>query len=432
MKRTYHTIDKQGKVNARKLGEFLSKNGQQLLPMVDLIEQCRMACDELIDVAGRATIQAVLELSAQQAAGGPRQQGKAREGEVVWYGGQSGTVMLSDRKLAVQRPRLRKKGSGAGKEVEVPAYQAMQDQPRLGARMLDILMRGVSTRQYQGVIPEMADTVGVSKSSVSRQMIEASEAEVESLLSRRFEDVNLLIIYIDGMAFGDHVMIGAVGVDAEGRKHVLAIREGATENATVAKELLEDLVARGVNPDQKRLFVIDGSKALRAAINAVFGAQHPVQRCRIHKLRNVMDHLPEDQKDQVKSAMRAAWKLDAKDGLARMKKLAEWLDRDYPAAAASLREGLEECFTINRLGVPPSLYRCLSSTNLIESPHSGVRMRTRRVCRWRDSGMVKRWMASAFLATEKNFRKIMGYRDLWALDAILNGSKSAARQEAVA
>jgi transposase-like protein len=432
VKRNYHTIEKQGKGSARKFGEFLSKNGQLLLPMVDLIEQCRMACDELIDVAGRATIQAVLELSAQQAAGGPRQQGKQRQGEVVWYGGQSGTVMLSDRKLAVQRPRLRKKGAGAGKEVEIPAYQAMQDQPRLGARMLDILMRGVSTRQYRGVIPEMADTVGVSKSSVSRQMIEASEAEVEGLLGRRFDDVPLLIIYIDGMEFGDHVMIGAVGVDAEGRKHVLAIREGATENATVAKELLEDLVARGVNPDQKRLFVIDGSKALRAAINAVFGAQHPVQRCRAHKLRNVMDHLPKDQKDQVKSAMRAAWKLDAQGGMARMKKLAEWLERDYPAAAASLREGLEECFTINRLDVPASLHRCLSSTNIIESPHSGVRMRTRRVCRWRDSGMVKRWMASAFLATEKNFRKIMGYRDLWALDAILNGSKSAARREAVA
>jgi putative transposase len=432
VKRTYHTIDKQGKVNAGKLGEFLSKNGQHLLPMVDLIEQCRMACDELIEVAGIATIQAVLELSAQQAAGGPRQQGKQREGEVGWYGRQSGTVLLSDRKLAVKRPRLRQKGRGPGKEVEVPAYQAMQDQPRLGARMLDILMRGVSTRQYRGVIPEMADTVGVSKSSVSRQMIEASEAEVETLLSRRFEDVNLLVIYIDGMEFGDHVMIGAVGVDAEGNKHVLAIREGATENATVAKELLEDLVARGVKPDQKRLFVIDGSKALRAAINAVFGVQHPVQRCRAHKLRNVLDHLPQDQKGQVKSAMRAAWKLDADGGMARMKKLAEWLERDYPAAAASLREGLEDCFTINRLDVPPSLHRCLATTNLIESPHSGVRMRTRRVCRWRDSGMAKRWMASAFLATEKNFRKIMGYRDLWALDAILHGSKSAARREAVA
>lgn len=432
MRRKYHTIDKQGKTNARKLGEFLSRNGQQLLPMVDLIEQCRLACDELIDVAGRATIQAVLELSAGQVAGGPRQQGKQRERDVVWYGQQPGSVMLSDRKLAVKRPRLRRKGPGAAKEVQIPAYQAMQDQPRLGARMLDILMRGVSTRQYRGVIPEMADTVGVSKSSVSRQTIEASEAEVEALLSRRFEEKNLLIIYIDGMEFGDHLIIGAVGVDAEGRKHVLAIREGATENATVAKELLEDLVARGLNPKQKRLFVIDGSKALRTAINAVFGARHPVQRCRAHKLRNVMDHLPEDQKVQMKSAMRAAWKLDAEGGMARMKKLAEWLERDYPAAAASLREGLEECFTINRLDVPPSLHRCLATTNLIESPHSGVRLRTRRVCRWRDSGMVKRWMASAFLATEKNFRKIMGYRDLWALDAILNGSKSAARREAVA
>ena len=263
-------------------------------------------------------------------------------------------------------------------------------------------------------------------------MIEASEAEVEALLGRRFEDVNLLIIYVDGMEFGDHVMIGAVGVDAEGHKHVLAIREGATENATVAKELLEDLVSRGVKPDQKRLFVMDGSKALRAAINAVFGAQHPVQRCRAHKLRNVLDHLPQDQNSQVKSAMRAAWKLDADGGMARMKKLAEWLERDYPAAAASLREGLEDCFTINRLDVPPSLHRCLATTNIIESPHSGVRMRTRRVCRWRDSAMAKRWMASAFLATEKNFRKIMGYRDLWALDAILHGSKSAARREAVA
>jgi len=149
--------------------------------MVDLIEQCQMACDELIDVTGRAAIQAVLGLSAQQVAG-PRQQGKQRTGEVVWYGQQSGTVMLSDRKLAVKRPRLRQKGRGAGKEVEVPAYAAMQDQPRLSARMLDILMRGVSTRQYRSVIPEMADTVGVSKSSVSRQIIEAAEAEVETLL----------------------------------------------------------------------------------------------------------------------------------------------------------------------------------------------------------------------------------------------------------
>jgi putative transposase len=428
VKKSYHTINKQGKANEQQLVEFLSKSGQLLLPMVDLITQCQCACDDLIDVTGRAAIQAVLRLSAEQVAGGPPQQGKCRRGDVVFYGQQPGMVMLSDRKLQVQRPRLRQKGPGTDKEVEIPAYATMQNKPRLSSRMLDILMRGVSTRQYKGVIPAMADTVGVSKSSVSRQIIEASESEVEALLSRRFDDVKLLIIYIDGMAFGDHVMIGAVGVDLEGNKHVLAIREGATENAAVVKELLEDLVARGVNPEQKRLFVIDGSKALRTAINAVFGSHQPVQRCRAHKLRNVLDHLPKDQKDQVKSVLRAAWKMEAKAGMARVKKLAEWVEREYPSAAASLLEGLEECFTINRLDIPPSLHRCLATTNLIESPHSGVRMRTRRVCRWRDSGMVKRWMASAFLATEKNFRKMMGYRDLWALEAILNGSKSATRQ----
>lgn len=130
----------------------------------------------------------------------------------------------------------------------------------------------------------------------------------------------------------------------------------------------------------------------------------------------------------MKSVLRAAWKMEAKAGMARLKKLAEWLEREYPSAAASLLEGMEECFTINRLDIPPSLHRCLATTNVIESPHSGVRMRTRRVCRWRDGGMVKRWMASAFLATEKNFRKVMGYRELWALEAILNGSKSATRQ----
>jgi putative transposase len=153
--------------------------------------------------------------------------------------------------------------------------------------MLEILMRGVSTRNYKEVIPSMAETVGVSKSAVSRRVVEASKAEVEALLSRRFDELKLLVIYIDGLIFGDYTMIGAVGVDVEGNKHVLGIREGATENATVVKELLEDIVARGVDPKRKMLFVIDGSKALRAAINAVFGAQQPVQRCRAHKLRNV-------------------------------------------------------------------------------------------------------------------------------------------------
>jgi transposase-like protein len=429
VKKSYHTVGKQGKINEQQLTSFLVKNGQGLLPMVDLIEQCQLACDELIDVTGRAAIQAVLQLSAMEAAGGPPQQGKRRSSEVVFYGRQPGQVFLQDRKLEVDRPRLRTKGP-RNREVEVPAYAAMQNQEQMGSRMLEILMRGVSTRNYKEVIPAMAETAGVSKSAVSRRVVEASEAEVEALLNRRFDGLKLLVIYIDGLIFGDYTMIGAVGVDVEGNKHVLGIREGATENSTVITELLEDIVSRGVDPKRKILFVIDGSKALRAAINAVFGAQQPVQRCRAHKLRNVLDYLPKDQRAQVKSVLRAAWKLGPKEGMARVKKLAAWLDNSYPSAAASLIEGLEECFTINRLDLPPSLHRCLATTNIIESPHAGVRIQTRRVTHWQNGKMVLRWMASAFIRTEKRFNKIMGHRDLWALEAILNPSATASQKAA--
>ena len=429
MKRAYRSIRKQGKVNEQELASFLVKNGQGLLPMVDLIEQCQGACNELIDITGRAAIQAVLQLSAMEAAGGPPQQGKRRSGEVVFYGRQGGQVFLSDRKLEVERPRLRSRGRRS-QEVEVPAYAAMQNQEQMGARMLDILLHGVSTRNYKAVIPEMAETAGVSRSAVSRAAIEASEAEVEALLSRRFDDVKLLVIYIDGLIFGKYTMIGAIGVDTQGHKHVLGIREGATENAAVVTALLEDVVARGVDAKRKMLFVIDGSKALRAAINAVFGADQPVQRCRAHKLRNVLGYLPKDQLAQVKSVLRAAWKLPPKDGMARIKKLAAWLDNSYPSAASSLLEGLQECFTINRLDIPPALHRCLATTNIIESPHAGVRIQTRRVTHWQNGKMVLRWMASAFLRTEKRFNRIMGHRDLWALEAILNPSATASQKAA--
>jgi len=429
VKKSYHTIRKQGRVNQQELASFLVKNGQGLLPMVDLIEQCQVACNELIDVTGRAAIQAVLQLSAMEAAGGEPQQGKRRSSDVVFYGRQPGQVFLSDRKLAVERPRLRSKGPRS-QEVEVPAYRAMQGQQQMRARMLDILLHGVSTRNYKAVIPEMAETAGVSRSAVSRAAIEASDAEVEALLNRRFDDVKLLAIYIDGLIFGKYTMIGAVGVDIEGHKHVLGLREGATENATVVTELLEDIVSRGVDAKRKMLFVIDGSRALRAAINAVFGADQPVQRCRAHKLRNVLGYLPKDQQAQVKSVLRAAWKLPVKEGMARIKKLAAWLDNSYPSAASSLIEGLEECFTINRLDIPPALHRCLATTNIIESPHAGVRIRTRRITHWQNGKMVLRWMASAFLRTEKRFKRIMGHKDLWALEAILNPSATACQKAA--
>jgi transposase-like protein len=282
--------------------------------------------------------------------------------------------------------------------------------------MLDTLLRGVSTRNYQRVIPEMAETVGVSKSAVSREFVAASAEALERLVERRLDDREWLIVYLDGMVFGETHVLAAVGVDDEGNKRVLGVVEGASENAASCVSLLESLVARGVDPAQKHLFVIDGSKALRAAIDRVFGQSSPVQRCRLHKVKNVCDKLPEALKDQVKATLRAAYRLDAKEGLARLKKQAEWLDGlGHPAAARSLLEGLEETFTINRLELSPALRRGLATTNIIESPNGGVRQRTGRVSRWRDGNMVLRWAAAAFLKTEDRYRKLMVHKDLWML-----------------
>ncbi len=275
----------------------------------------------------------------------------------------------------------------------------------------------------------MAETVGVSRSRVSREAVEANEAEFQRRCERRFDEVKLLVLYLDGVIFGDHHVLVAVGVGEEGKKPVLGLAEGASEDQAVAKGLLEDVVRRGVRTDRKYLFVIDGSKALRAAIDAVFGADNPVQRCRHHKIENVLGYLPEHLEDQTKAAMRLAFRLPAREGMARLEKQAEWLEREYPSAATSLREGLAEMFTVSRLGLSPSLARCLVSTNVIESPHSGVRLRTRRVCRWRDGKMVLRWAAAALLMTEQNFRRIMGYRDLWMLKAALDQKGVLVQQE---
>ena len=427
MRRDYHTIEKKGRNNERKLRRFLTERGQFFLPLVELVGQCQMAVEDLIDRVGRATIEAVLYLSAVEVAGEP-QQGKRREQAVGWYGRQDGSVYLREQKLRVERPRLRRKGCGRDGEVAIPAYQRLQEAGPMAARMLELVLRGVSMRNYAPVVGRAAEAMGISRSSVSRRTKPVSEAELEGLLDRRYDEVELLVIYLDGMQFGNQHVIAAVGVDGKGRKRVLGVREGSSENAAVAQDLLEDLVARGVNPERRYLFVIDGSKALRAAIHTIFGSDQPVQRCRNHKIRNVVERLPKEHRDQVKSAMRGAWRLDSKTGMMKLEKLAQWLERDYPDAAASLREGVDECFTINRLDVPHSLRRCLATTNIIESPQAGVRLRLRRFCRWRPQGMVKRWVGAAYLVTEKSFRRIMGYQDLDVLERILRGSKPATRR----
>jgi transposase-like protein len=284
---------------------------------------------------------------------------------------------------------------------------------------------GVSTRRYQKVLPQMAQAVGMSKSAVSRQAKQAAAHALEKLAAQRFDDLDILIVYLDGLRFAGHHVLAALGVDASGGKHVLGLRQGASENATVVQELLEDLVQRGIKPGRRRLFVIDGAKALRAGIDAVYGADNPVQRCRNHKRRNVLDHLPQDLHGQVKSALAAAWKLDADPGQKKLEQLAQWLDREHPSAAQSLREGLSEMFTINHLNLPPTLRRCLGTTNLIDSSHAGVREKTDRVTHWADGQMVLRWAAAGFLKTQEGFRKIMGHQSLWMLQAHLDEARDA-------
>jgi putative transposase len=405
--------------SASVIQQFCEANGQILLPIVEMIQSASEVVTTVIHELGRQTLETILVLSAEQIAGA-KTPGKAR-GDIRWHGAQAGQVHLADRKVQVKRPRLRHKTEG---EVKVPAYEALRDGGRVGEHMLNALMRGLSTRQYNDVLPAMAATVGVSRSAVSRQAAEASAEQLKQLQERRWDEVEILVIYIDGQRFGQHHILSAVGVDSSGRKHILGIDCGATENAATVKRLLTHLRDQGLPTDHKYLFVIDG-------------AGQPVQRCRNHKLRNVLDELPEDQQGQALNLMRAAWKVRmAEEGEKRLEQLARFLERDHESAARSIREGMPEMFTLQRLQIPPSLHKCLATTNIIESSQSGVQKRTSNVTRWRDADMVQRWVASAWLITEKHFRRIDGHKDLWALAAILGREtekkKSVSEEQKVA
>jgi putative transposase len=415
VKKPYHIVTRAARDSAAVIEQFCQANGQILLPILSLIDNASHVVETVIHEVGHQILEQILTLSAAQVAG-ERTPGKI-SGDIRYHGSQPGCVQLADRKVKVKRPRLRHKTEG---EVPVPAYALLREDRGLGQHMLGALLRGVSTREYHEVLPEMAATVGVSKSAISRKVVEASAEQLKQLQERRWDKVEILVIYIDGQRFGAHHVLSAVGVDATGKKHILGLEPGATENAASVKRLLTRLRDHGLATDRRYLFVIDGAKALRAAIEAVFGAEQPVQRCRNHKTRNVLEELPKEQHGQALNLMRAAWKVKtAEEAEKRLEQLARFLERDHESAARSLREGMQEMFTLQRLQIPPSLHKCLATTNIIESPQGGVERRTHNVTRWRDADMVERWVASAWLLTETHFRRIDGHADLWALAAIL-------------
>lgn len=336
--------------------------------------------------------------------------------QAVRHGHQSGQVTLGARRVGVPRPRVRT--ADGSKEVELSTYRHFADRDPLSRVIAEHMLAGVSTRRFGRTAEPVGDEVtskerSTSKSSVSREFIKRTRKALAKLMARRLDDVRLAVLMIDGIELSGRTNVVALGITTEGIKVPLGLWEGSTENATVATALLSDLVARGLDPEQGILFVIDGSKALRKAISSVFGSQAPIQRCIHHKERNVLDHLPERDRGLVKHRLRKAWADDNHTrALSQLKVLAAELERTHPGAGASLKEGMAETLTVNRLGITGRLRRTLSSTNPIESMISVCRRTARNVKCWQKGDMAMRWTAAGMLEAERQFKRINGYRDL--------------------
>jgi transposase-like protein len=391
------------------------------LPMSELVAGVSDDIEAFAAELGLTIIQRVMEAEMDQKVGLWGQQQTHRHGH------QPGYVVYAGRKVSLERPRLR---SREAKEVPLASYQAFQKNGKLQAAVARQLTRQCSTRDYEGAVDGCLKGYGIKRSSVSRHWKAATAKELEALMQRPIPK-DLLVLMIDSKFFGGDCLVAAIGIDVQGRKHVLGIWHGATENSTVVKGLLEDLVSRGLDSERKMLIVLDGAKALRKAVQMVLGEQGLVQRCRVHKLRNVLDQLPEEKKAQAGWRLRAAWaKKDPKAAEKDLRQTAKWLEPSWPMAAASLLEGLEETLTLQKLNLPPALCRLFSSTNLIENCFSQAAHRTRQVKRWDGPQMILRWTAAALFATEKNFRRVKGCEQLSLLERVLHESPTTATLQA--
>ena len=340
------------------------------------------------------------------------------------------SLVLGGRRVEMRRPRAR---SVDGQELRLPSWQGWSSHDPLDERAFEQMVLGVSTRRYARSLeplPQEVEVRGISKSAVSERFVVGTQRRLAALMRRNLSGLRLVALLIDGVHFADHVVLAAVGIDGDGEKHPLGLREGATENAAACKALLADLIERGLPTERTLLCVIDGAKALQRAVTDVFGERALIQRCRQHKKRNVTEALPERMRNSVLSAMSQAYATrDAKRARRLLENLARRLEPDYPGAAGSLREGLEETLTIMRLNLPESLERVLSSTNLIENLFSRVREIARRVKRWQGGTMILRWTAAGVLEAERSFRKIAGYRGLPKLVAALRARDLAIDRE---
>jgi len=383
---------------------------EEHLPLLDLILEMKHDIEAVSAELGLKIMARYMDQEIERRCGPWGEQSHYR------HGTQPGYVIFHGRKVPLQRPRLRDKAAG---EAALESYRLFQQDGRMQRAVARKLIRQVSTRNYAGAIEDCLVGYGIQKSSVSRHWKMATATELQKLCQRPVPP-KLVALLLDGQSFrGEHLMVG-LGVDEVGHKHVLGLWHGATENSTVVRELLADLRERGLDTESSLLVVIDGAKALYKAVKEVFGARALIQRCRVHKLRNVLEHLPKEKQQQAAWRLRGAWaKATPQEALTALRAVVRWLDAISPSAARSLEEGLEETLTLHRLGLNPLLRRSLSSTNLIESCFARTEAWTRRVKRWRNGKMVMRWGAAALLVAEAGFQRVQGYAHLPQLKAAL-------------
>jgi len=398
------------------------------LPLLDVLQDTRTAFFGLCVDAGQQVLRTMMEQDREQLCGPKHVPNPARR--AVRGGSTRGEVTLGGRRILVPRLRAR---SVDGHELALPSFTYAAGRDPLDARTLEAIAIGVTTRQYCRALDPLPAGIrerAVSKSSVSRRFVALTSAQLATWLARPLADVDVRIVFIDGLHFREHVILLALGVDSQGQKHVLALHEGTTENATVCRALLTDLRARGLDLDRPMLVVIDGGGGLRKALRETCGATAVVHRCQVHKRRNVLEHLPEAMRPRVRRVLAEAYELaDAALAKRRLLQLAAGLDHTHPGAAASLREGLDETLTLQRLGVTGALYRTLRSTNAIENLNGLVGHFVHNVRRWRDGRMLVRWIAAGLQEVTRTFRRLRGHRDLATLICALDRTAMDSRKE---
>ena len=417
MKRRYQ-IEKQRAVNEfRQLATNENPNIQMILPMADIVGLLQQGVGHLLREAGLALMSLVMEEEVRHVAGERNQQHEERRAHR--WGQEDGYCVIDGQKVPIQRTRLRTKDK---REQRLGSYELFQCSGPLQQGVWDKMMRGLSTRNYGAVVKDFSTAYGVEKSAVSENFIEASREKVKQLMERPLGELRLCTVLIDGTPFKDRQMIAALGIGCDGRKTVLGLREGATENTTVVGALLSDLLERGFDFSTPRLYVLDGGKALHTAVRRHAGEAAFIQRCQVHKKRNVVDHLPEEHKADVRRKLQNAYSMaDYADAKRALEQLHFELMHLNPSAARSLEEGLEETLTVHKLRVPDQLRRSLSCTNVIESAFSVVETVCRNVKRWRDGDQIERWVGSGLLVAEQQFRKVIGYRQIpLLLDSMAN------------